>query len=495
MFSPRFPEKKTELNKAQPFTFWRARWTLLESRDQVTGAEGAHSPEIATPARPPIPSTKPIMKPKKNPTHPGYQGLWFDLRQHNEYGSKYSGGLATYTAKHKPLAIYSAEADKTFFVYGGTSGPNDRYLLCMIGAYDHAKGELESPRVVYDKEGVDDPHDNPSLAMDEYGHLWVFVSGRGKLRPGHIFKSSAPYSIEHFDLIKSMEFTYPQPHWVEGRGFIHLFTKYTKGRELYYSKSQDGENWTPDRKIAALGGHYMTHEIHGERIAIAFNRHPGGDVDQRTDLYYLESPDMGETWTTADGQPAKLPISNNDDPARIRNYSDEGRLVYMKDLNFDHHGNPVILCVTSSDSHPGPQGDPRNWEIAHWNGSNWDFHTITQSTHNYDTGSLYVEGNLWRVFAPTERGPQEWGQGGEIAIWESNDAGASWSKTKQVTSNSERNQSYVRRPVNAHPDFYTFWCDGSPDQLSEVHLYFTDRNGKKVTAMPYYAQVLADSKI
>src|SRR6056297_1078998 len=71
----------------------------------------------------------------------GYQGIWFSLGQYYgrsaddggyspsqktpvfPFGDKYSGGLGTYTAKHVPLAIYVAKVDKTFFVYGGTTGP------------------------------------------------------------------------------------------------------------------------------------------------------------------------------------------------------------------------------------------------------------------------------------------------------------------------------------------------------------------------------------
>ena len=33
---------------------------------------------------------------------PGYRGIWFDLGQRSAHGSKYSGGLGTYTAKHWP---------------------------------------------------------------------------------------------------------------------------------------------------------------------------------------------------------------------------------------------------------------------------------------------------------------------------------------------------------------------------------------------------------
>jgi hypothetical protein len=63
----------------------------------------------------------------------GYRGIWFTLGQVSKYGDKYSGGLATYTADHIPIAIYAPKADKTFFVYGGTI-PGQRHLLIMCSS-------------------------------------------------------------------------------------------------------------------------------------------------------------------------------------------------------------------------------------------------------------------------------------------------------------------------------------------------------------------------
>src|SRR5690606_27202718 len=104
----------------------------------------------------------------------GYKGIWFTLGQFLDFGDKYSGGLGTYTAKHIPLSIYAEEVDKTFFVYGGTTGVEDRYLLCMVGSFDHSSRQVSRPTVVYDKKGVDDPHDNPSISIDDKGYIWVF---------------------------------------------------------------------------------------------------------------------------------------------------------------------------------------------------------------------------------------------------------------------------------------------------------------------------------
>ena len=427
------------------------------------------------------------VRPVGNVKADGYRGIWFDLGQRSEFGSKYSGGLGTYTAKHHPLAVYAPEVRKTFFVYGGTTQKEERHLLAMIGYYDHDTKQVPKPVVVHDKEGVDDPHDNPSLQIDDQERLWVFVSGRGSRRPGHIYRSRLPYDIEAFEHLPEREFTYPQPWWIKDEGFVLLFTKYTRGRELYWNVSDaDGDNWTADRKLAGMGGHYQVSKELDGRLITAFNMHPEGVVDRRTNLYFVQTSDRGQTWQTVEGETLETPITDPATPALVRNYRAKERLVYVKDIGFDRHGNPVILYLSSSHHQPGPGGDPRTWTIAHRTDGAWAFQEVTTSTHNYDMGSLYIETDgLWRIIAPTEPGPQHHGTGGEVAIWISEDEGKSWAKGRDVTRDSPRNHGYVRRPVNAHPDFYGFWADGNPDQLSESLLYFTDKSGEQVWSLPY----------
>ena len=91
---------------------------------------------------------------------------------------------------------------------------------------------------------------------------------------------------------------------------------------------------------------------------------------------------------------------------------------------------------------------------------------------------------MWRVIAPTEPGPQPYGGGGEVVMWTSADQGKNWKKVKVLTRDSERNHTYVRRPLNAHPDFYALWADGDARKPSECHLYFTNRDGDKVWRLP-----------
>ena len=264
----------------------------------------------------------------------GYRAIWFELNQKYEYSDKYSGALRTYTAKHVPLAAYSPKVDKTFFVYGGTKAEDERHLLCMIGEFDHKTSMVSKPTVVYDKLGVNDPHDNPSVMIDDEGYILVFVSGRGRGRPGFKFKSSKPYSIEEFEMISEEEMTYPQP-WNTDQGYLNLFTKYTGIRQLYFESSLDGVTWTEDRLLAAIpvnegerSGHYQTSAgFEGKKVGTFFNRHPDGNVDKRTDVYYIETSDLGQTWTDVQGNLLEIPLLKRDSPARVIDYQYAGHLL------------------------------------------------------------------------------------------------------------------------------------------------------------------------
>jgi hypothetical protein len=415
----------------------------------------------------------------------GYKGLWAASVKSSEYGYRYSGGLATSSAQHNPVAIYSSKAHKTFFVYGGTSDEENHHLQIMVSYFDHKTAMVPKPVIVYDKLEVNDPQDNSTISIDTEGYIWIFVSGMGRTRPGIIFKSRQPYSIDNFDKIMEGEIVFPQPWYINGDGFILLYTKFLKGRQLYWSTSPDGKNWTQAQKLAGMGGNNQITSYNGKKVVSVFSYLPDGNSEKQTNLYLLQTEDLGKSWKTVDNIIVKTPLTAVKNEAMIKDYESEGKLVYMKDLNFDSEGNPVILAIISSDFRPGPAGDPRDWMIIHWKKNKWNFNKICESGHNHDMGSLYISGNEWRIVGPTEQGPQKYGMGGEIALWESIDEGVSWKKTNDVTSNSIRNNSYARRPVNAAKGFYSFWADGDAEKLSRSQIYFTDEKCKKVWVLPY----------
>jgi hypothetical protein len=430
-----------------------------------------------------------IPPPEPNPTLGGYKGIWFTLGQFSEYGDKYSGGLGTYTANHNPLAVYAHEVNKTFFVYGGTTAADEKHLLLMASWYDHATHTVPRPTIVHDKNGVDDPHDNPSISIDSDGHIWVFVAGRNTTRPGILYKSEEPYSVERFERILVFEdMTYPQPFFdPDTNEFQFLFTKYTSGRELYFATSADGADWSPHTKLAGFGGHYQVASRHPGtgKLGTFFNWHPGGDVNKRTNVYYMESVDDGATWRAADGTVLTLPLNTSQNPALVDDLAAQNLLMYTCDLNWDADGHPLLLYVAPRDYRPGPAGDPREWRISRWTGTEWITQVITTSTHAYDMGSLYVDGNRWTVIAPTGTGPQALGTGGEIEVWTSDDQGLTWVKQRAVTRDSVRNHGYARRPLFAREPFFALWADGDTDRFSESHLYFCNQEGTRVWKLPY----------
>jgi hypothetical protein len=305
-----------------------------------------------------------------------------------------------------------------------------------------------------------------------------------------------PFDIDEWELIETTNFSYGQPWYLPGHGFVFLHTRYKNGRGLHVMTSRDGRKWDTPRLISSLDeGHYQVSgiDIRTGKVGTAFDYHPNmgkrgvklPGLDARTNLYYMETIDAGKTFCAADGTPLRLPLTNVKNPALVHGYDAEGLLVYIKDTTFDAEGRPVVLYLTSKSHEPGPAGGPRTWKTARWTGTQWERRLVTTSDHNYDHGSLYVEGpGKWRVIAPTEPGPQIGTTGGEMAVWTTLDAGKSWQRAGLLTQNSVRNHTYARRPHLAHPDFYALWADGNTLKPSESFLYFTDRTGSRVWRLP-----------
>ena len=439
------------------------------------------------------PSTGGVLK-----TDDGYRGIWYyNQATADEYKFKYSGGFATYPYQHAPIAIYAKEVDKTFFVYGGTtarSGKDKQELLHMVSYYDHKTGQVPRPRILLNKK-THDAHDNPTLQIDDKGYLWIFSSSHGTGRPSYIHRSSKPYAIDEFELVKQTNFSYTQPWYIPGEGFLFLHTRYGGGKPLgikaerclFWMTSKDGFNWSEPQMLAGIvRGDYQISWRTGKRVATAFDFHPQPlGLNARANIYYLETDDMGRNWRTIRGENVKLPFSDTNNAALIYDSRAEKLLVYLKDLNFDAQGQPVILFSTSKGFEPGPENGPHQWQTIRWSGKEWVRRPMTTSDNNYDHGSLYIETDgTWRVIGPTKTGPQAFNPGGEVVVWTSSDEGKTWKSVKQLTHDSPRNHTFVRRPLNAHPDFYAIWADGNGREPSESYLYFSNQKGDHVWRLP-----------
>ncbi len=410
----------------------------------------------------------------------------------DEYVYKYSGGMATYCAKHQPFAFYSPEVKKTFFCYGGAKKNDDRSLLHMVSYFDHHTKTVPRPTILLDKK-TDDAHDNPVISLDGTGHVWIFSTSHGTGRPSYIHRSKRPYDVSEFELVKARSseadgevdiknFSYMQSWHDPKLGFACFFTKYQfpAARTICFMSSSNGVLWSPTQRLAAIDeGHYQISALGSGKAGSAFNYHPRGKgLNWRTNLYYLETPDFGRTWQSAAGDPVQVPLSEPINTALVQEYESQGLNVYLKDIHYDEHDRPIILFLTSRGYESGPKNDPRTWRTARWTGSHWDIQAAMRSDNNYDMGSLWTTGDgNWQIIAPTGRGPQPYNPGGEIASWVSHDLGHYWEKQHSLTQHSQLNHNYVRRPVNAHPDFYALWADGHGRKPSASTLYFCNQEG------------------
>ena len=436
----------------------------------------------------------------------GYRGIWYmNQPSGDEYVYKYSGGLGTYCAKHKPFAIYSKQADKTFFCYGGATASNSRKLMHMVSYFDHETKTVPKPTILLDKQ-TSDAHDNPVISIDNEGYIWIFSTSHGRARPSYIHRSKHPFDIDEFELIPATRrtvdgrelitnFSYMQV-WNSPGGFDAFFTRYNypAARTLCYMHSKDGKDWSPWQRLAAIDeGHYQVSGRGAAKIGSMFNYHPKGKgLNWRTNLYYIESSDDGQNWQAIDGRALALPLTEPQNDALVFDYEKQNLNVYLKDLRFDANDRPVLLYITSKGYQSGPANDPRTWRLARWTGKEWKFSSITTSDNNYDMGELWMlAADDWRVLAPTGKGPQPYNPGGEVAMWQSKDRGATWNKMRQLTQASERNHTYVRRSLNGHPDFIAIWADGHGRQPSGSSLYFANAAGDvyKLPAKMTAAQV------
>ncbi len=420
----------------------------------------------------------------------GYRGIWYMVQpQKSEHRYKYSGGFATYPQWHLPIAIHAAAVNKTFFVLGGSNGnisEKKDQLVHLVGYFDHQSGEVSRPIRLLNKK-TEDAHDNPALSIDATGHLWVFSAAHGTQRPAYIHRSKAPYDITDWERISDANYSYPQPWFLPERSeFFFLHTLYRDGqRSLYTSRSTDGRTWSEPEHLAHIAmGNYQISWPQGDRVGTVLDMHPaagraGKGLNYRSNIYYLETSDGGRTWQTAAGTQLKTPLTKIDNAALVYDSIADNKNVYLKDLSYDAEGRPVILYLTSKGYEPGPKSGPFAWFTARWTGKEWQRRAFLESDHNYDHGSLYIESDgAWRIIAPMEPGPQPWGTGGEMGLWLSRDQGATWKKIKQLTHNSERNHSYARKPLHAHPDLYALWADGNPLQPSKSLIYFTTMDGE-----------------
>lgn len=375
-------------------------------------------------------------------------------------------------------AAYAPDRQRTFFLYRGRLGDNNRPIL-MMSFYDHQLKKLARPRPIHPSCRID-RETYADFVLDDDEYMWVFV-GSDKKGGGRIYKSALPFSNAGFFPVKKLTFARPEIIYKKEQGFLlfHTLPGHQNASGIFVSRSSDGLQWGKTRMLADIGAGHFYHAAVGEnRVGLVFNYWPEkGGRNLRTNLYYIQSHDFGRTWQTPDGHIFEEPLRQKDNPALIRDYESMKRVAFIKDITFDDYDNPVILYLSAL----GPEFEGRKirrtWYTARWF-RGWRVSGLITSDDNRDNGSLFLEaGNKWRIIAPTSPAGKKNVPGGEVVMWMSRDAGRSWWRTT-LTPEAEYNHNNVCRPLNANEDCYAFWADDACESSNGSNLYFGTQQGR-----------------
>ncbi|MDA0746091.1 MAG: BNR-4 repeat-containing protein [bacterium] len=415
-----------------------------------------------------------------------YRGVWYSCGTANVLPGKkyvYSGPMASYSAWHRPMAVYAAEVRKTFFVYGNPENAP------AIGYYDHKEKAFSRPVILGSNPDMD-AHRNPTIQIDEDGYIYVFYGAHG--HPTKTLRSAKPFDISTWDTradISDPKTSYPEPfQLLPGE----MFVSYRQDPGWRCRWSSDGaKTWSDPLDVVAFEGcaiYAMTIGDMGtypRAVHLVWSRLGGGTEEEirtkhlwarRYHLYYARSEDGGRTWLRSDGTPYELPITE-DSAEKLYDCGERG--VWLKDIQVDAQGSPNVLFL---------DGDPHTyvsqWKLARFTGGGWQFSDIAESDHMYDDGALVILAeDDFRVYGPvTASQPVE--DGGEIEVYQSRDKGRTWEHTASLTSGSEYSHNNVKGVFNPGADsgeFRMFWSYGDslwPAASEEVRMFYYGENMK-----------------
>jgi hypothetical protein len=298
---------------------------------------------------------------------------------------------------------------------------------------------------------TDDPHDNAVINFDNEGNLFVMVSGRNTRRSAQLFLIEKPdqqrifsadtltikdispdnlnyqsLNIVQVDTPQFAPITYPNLLRTTS-GLRLVFTLYCFGiteqceqdtrqiwtAKLDYNSGDSQATLSSIRPLVAYQGHYFMARVadNGNDIAIAFNWHAHGKVDNRTNLYVLLSRDAGESWQYFDRQTqliasaeAFLPITSFSELSQVaaleltQATENPTEYIYLKDLTWFDSGSqrtPVAMYLESTNPNAVAPDETNEYTsfVSYWENGNWHRQTLTiEQDHNFSSGALIKQG-------------------------------------------------------------------------------------------------------
>ena len=361
--------------------------------------------------------------------------------------------MATYPQQHAPIAIYDREVEQDVLrlrrrrsgaevdpAHGLVLRPRDRH---GPASGDPARQEdqrrARQPDLA-DRRPTAISGSSPTPTARAGRRSSIAASSRGRSTPSN----ASPET----------NFSYGQPWYVPGAGSCSCTPKYTvRAARLRFMTSPDGLTWSEPAPLVKIDmGDYQITWGRGETVASAFDFHPKPlGLDARTNLYYLQTRDLGRPGPPPPANRSKLPLSQPDNPALVHDYQAEKKLVYIKDVNFDADGRPVVLFLTSKGISPARKTAPANGRPRAGPGTRW----IDPPVHDLGP-QLRPRLALHRARRPLARDrpdrarPQPFGTGGDMVMWTSPDQGADLDPGQAAHLRPEA-QPHLRPPSRRRP--------------------------------------------
>lgn len=335
----------------------------------------------------------------------------------------------------------------------------DNFGDIHVGYYDHLSRKTVTT-TIYDDLQVDD-HDNPSILIDEEGHLLVFFNSHGgpeglyftrskksedisEWEEVRILKLNDPTQLEHGT--ESYTYTNPVKLSAEG-GRIFLFWRGVDGKPAYTTSEDNGKSWSegrilclPERSYSFRRPYVKVASNGVDVIHIALtDGHPRNESENS--IYYMSYCDGA--FYTADGQKIREEGTPPHQPREMDVVYDA--LVtkekgWIWDMAADQEGNPVLVYSRFPDDQNHLYGYAR-WEGSSWknftlvNSGSWFPETLegeTEREPNYSGGIVLDHEDPSIVYMSVNRDSLF-----EIEEWRTKNGGKSWS-TRAITRGSSK---------------------------------------------------------
>jgi len=368
----------------------------------------------------------------------------------------------------EPRAIhFQGEKDKTYIGYC------DSNFNIKVLEINHETGEVYES-LLHEYNGAGDDHNNPAILVRNEDHkiLAVYCKHNGDYMYYRISKNSEDVSEwEEEKSFGSNKMSYPILVQLPAENNkIYLF--YRRGtascdREYYRTSTDGGNTWSSESLLFDFCPDewcYVKAVASEDKIHFTLSNHPEAGGTHR--IYYCYY--YNGKYYKADGTPiGDPPFTQSDLDVVYDSEAPGNHKAWIWDIALAEDGTPVIVFAVF------PSTDNHQYYYARWNGSEWEYHYITDAGGGLYADQPYYSGGIYLdhddpsvVYLSKEVNGQF-----EIQKWKTIDGGATWTKIADITSNSSEKNIRPVVPRNHHPDLPVVWMRGRYTTKTDYDTY------------------------